>query len=86
MCTFKLLSYRHFQIRHYRPDEYVLTVRDVQRSDQGLYMCVVSNMTGTVRTLGQIDVGPRSAERVAADEERRAKEEEEEQKKLKLDS
>lgn len=55
----------------------MLTVREVQRSDQGLYMCVVSNMTGTVRTMGQIDVGPRSAERIAADEEKRAKEEEE---------
>lgn len=55
------------QIRHYRPDEYVLTVRDAQRSDAGLYSCVVSNMCGTVRTWGRITVGPRSAERIAAD-------------------
>lgn len=58
----------------------MLTIRDVQLADAGFYSCRVSNMCGTVRTWGQITVGPRSAERIAADKakaeaEAKAKEE-----------
>lgn len=37
----------------------MLTIRDVRKRDAGLYACIASNMAGTVRTIGQLDVWQR---------------------------
>lgn len=48
----------HPQIRHYRECEYVLTIRDVRPKDRGMYTCIVSNLAGSVRTMGELYVSP----------------------------
>lgn len=44
------------KVTHYRPDSYVLTIRDALTSDRGLYSCEASNVVGLVTTSSMVTV------------------------------
>lgn len=47
----------------------MLTIRDVRPSDRGMYTCIVSNIAGSVRTMGELYVSPIDPDSIVVPEE-----------------